>query len=120
MSARTVRTRRPRLLPAALLASGVVVATAATVLAATDPPASPAVQSCGSGREWVTVHPLTEPAGEWRAAAGTSTGTGTAAGTASGLGTITGTEQTQPVGAALTGCVDTSRLPAGTQTDSRG
>lgn len=100
MPARTVRTRRPRLLPAALLASGVVVATAATVLAATDPPASPTVQSCSSGRQWVTVRPQTETAGDWRPAAAGA--------------------QTSAAGAALTGCVDTSRLPADTQTDSRG
>jgi hypothetical protein len=97
MSARSTRTRRPRLVPAALLASGLVVATAATVLAATERPAPVTAQSCGDGREWVIVQPQVITAGSWRAA------------------------DSAPAGASLAGCVDTSRLPAETPTsDARG
>jgi hypothetical protein len=89
------------LLPAALLASGIVVATAVSVLAATDPAGSSSVQSCGSGREWVSVHPQAEPAGAWLPAAGAA--------------------RVPPTGASLTGCVDTDRLPDTSQpTDARG
>jgi hypothetical protein len=74
--------------PAALLASGLVVATAVTVLAATDRPAPATAQSCAAGREWVTVTPQVVTAGDWRV------------------------PDMQPAGASLAGCVDTSQLPA--------
>jgi hypothetical protein len=99
MSPRTTRTRRPRLVPAALLASGLVVATAATVLAAIDRPAPATAQSCADGREWVTVQPLsmTTTTNGWRAA------------------------EIAPAGASLAGCVDTGQLPDQTgQSDPRG
>jgi hypothetical protein len=94
MSPRTTRTRRPRLVPAALLASGLVVATAATVLAATDRPAPATAQSCADGREWVTVEPQVVTAGDWRA------------------------PDVPPAGASLAGCVDTSQLPDQTGTSN--
>jgi hypothetical protein len=84
------------LVPAALLASGLVVAAAATVLTATDPPAPTSVQSCADGREWVTVQPLSLTNG-WRPAAA------------------------PPAGASLAGCVDISQLPEQSQqSDPRG
>jgi hypothetical protein len=86
-------------MPAALLASGLVVAAAVTVLVATGPSAPSTAQSCSAGREWVTVtvQPLVVPAGAWRSA------------------------QPPPAGASLAGCVDTSQLPDTTQTtDARG
>jgi hypothetical protein len=102
MSPRTTRrTRRPRLVPAALLASGLVVATAVTVLAATDPAAPPTAQSCSAGRQWVTVRPLAvTAAGDWRSPQAA---------------------QAPPAGASLAGCVDTSQLPDDSRsTDARG
>jgi hypothetical protein len=101
-----VRTRRPRLLPAALLASALVIGTAVTALAATGSPADAqrTVVTCDNGREWVSVRPAsTTPgaigmAGQWRPATAGSTA---------------------PAGAAaVTGCVDLSQLPP--ETDSRG
>jgi len=69
MSPPATGTRRPRLLPAALLASGLVVATAATVLAATARPERSGTETCGAGREWVTVRPVgATPTDDWQAA----------------------------------------------------
>jgi hypothetical protein len=97
---RPVRTRRPRLLPAALLASALVIGTAVTALAATDSSTQMTVINCTNGRDWVVVRPaaaITE-AGNWRSASG-----------------LTAT----PAGAAaVTGCVDLSHLPE--TTDTRG
>jgi hypothetical protein len=72
--------------PAALLASGLVVATAATVLAATGHSTPATAQSCADGREWVTVYPMVFT-NNWRPVNDAS------------------------AGALLAGCVDTSRLP---------
>jgi hypothetical protein len=97
---RPARTRRPRLLPAALLASALVIGTAVTALAATDAPAQMTVINCTNGRDWVVVRPAATgitQAGQWRSASG-----------------VTAT----PAGATVTGCVDLSHLPE--QTDSRG
>ncbi len=85
MSIRPARTRRPRLLPGAVLASALVVATAGSVLAATNRGHEPAVQACGPGQQWVTVHPVVVLS-EWRPAA------------------------TRSAGPSLAGCLDTSRL----------
>jgi hypothetical protein len=83
--------------PAALLASGLVVATATTVLAAIDHPAPATAQSCAEGREWVTVRPEVITAGDWR------------------------TTGAPPAGASLAGCVDTSQLPEQNRpSDTRG
>jgi hypothetical protein len=99
MSARTTGTRRPRLVPAALLASGLVVASAATVLVAVERPAPATAQSCGDGREWVTVQPEMRTAGDWRPKS----------------------QVADPAGVELAGCVDTSRLPDVTKaSDARG
>lgn len=65
MSPRAVGTRRPRLLPGALVASGLVVATACTVLAATDPARPHTVRSCAGGQEWVTVRPVVVVVSDW-------------------------------------------------------
>ena len=83
MPARAVRTRRPRLLPAALAASALVVLTAGGVLAATDPSAEPAVDACGAGLEYVTVRPVFDTA-DWKPA--------------------------QKAGPPLAGCVDSDEL----------
>ena len=61
------RTRRPRLLPATLLASALVVTTAGGVLAATGRSAPPAADTCSPGTEFVTVRPVFDDA-EWRPA----------------------------------------------------
>ena len=99
MSARTTGTRRPRLVPAALLASGLVVASAATVLVAIERPAPATAQSCAAGREWVTVQPQVQIAGDWRPKA----------------------QVADAAGVELAGCVDTSRLPdVSRATDARG
>jgi hypothetical protein len=96
-----VRTRRPRLLPAALLASALVIGTAVTALAATGSPAGAqlTVVNCDNGREWVSVRPASAGtlglAGQWRSTTATPAGA-----------------------AAVTGCVDLSQLPP--ETDSRG
>jgi hypothetical protein len=55
---RTAPTRRPRLLPAALLASAVVVGTGGGVLLATTGSAKPATDACANGSEYVTVRPV--------------------------------------------------------------
>ena len=78
-------TRRPRLLPGALLASALVVATAGGVLAVTGGSDAPAVEACSSGQEWVTVQPVIVVS-DWFA----------------GKTTVTGP--------TLAGCLDTSRL----------
>lgn len=94
MSVRAAGTRRPRLLPAALLASGLVVATAATALAVTARPDGGSAQSCAAGREWVTVHPIVITA-DWKPA--------------------------RVSGPSLyAGCVDTRQLAPTEQTDARG
>jgi hypothetical protein len=54
---RTARTRRPRLLPAALLASALVVGTGGGVLVATTGSAQ-ATDTCANGSEYVTVRPV--------------------------------------------------------------
>jgi hypothetical protein len=53
-----VRTRRPRLLPAALLASVLVVGTGGGVLIATTSSAQSATDACADGSEYVTVRPV--------------------------------------------------------------
>jgi hypothetical protein len=88
MSPRTTGTRRRRLVPAILLTAGLVVGTAATVLAATDPADGPSMQQCPSDREWVTV---VVPAGWQRPQ------------------TVESTTQTN-TGGSFAACVDTSRL----------
>jgi len=102
MSPRTGPTRRPRLLPAALFASGLVVATAASVLAATNPQDATVpetAQVCADGREWVTVVPSAHD--WWKADAASA--------------------DSPLAGPLLAGCIDTSQLPdAGQPSDSRG
>ena len=65
MPVRAARTRRPRLLPAALIASAVVVGAGAGVLAATGGPAAPAAETCAAGSEYVTVRPVADGS-EWK------------------------------------------------------
>lgn len=77
------RTRRPRLLPAALLASALVVTTAGGVLVATGRSEAPAADTCSAGTEFVTVRPVFDDNG-WRPA-----------------------RQAAPT---LAGCLDTSRI----------
>lgn len=90
-------TRRPRLLPGALLGAGLVVAAAFTVLAATPGPDRPDLQTCGSGREWVTVRPVVVIASDWKP---------------------TTAHADKPT---LAGCVDTEQLdPRPEPTDPRG
>jgi hypothetical protein len=91
-----VSTRRPRLLPSALLASALVVTTAGAVLAATGRSEAPAVGACSPGTEFVTVRPVFDDH-EWRPA--------------------------RPAAPALAGCLETSRIgrPADpTPTNPRG
>lgn len=83
MPTRPFRTRRPRLLPGALLASALMVGVAGGVLAATGRTDAPAVDACAPGSEYVTVRPVFDRS-DWRPA--------------------------QPAGPALAGCLDTSRL----------
>lgn len=83
MPARPFRTRRPRLLPGALLASTLVVAAGGGVLVATGGSSPPAVDACGSGSEFVTVRPVFDPT-DWKPPV--------------------------PAGPVLSGCVDSSRL----------
>jgi hypothetical protein len=52
------RTRRPRLLPAALLASALVVGTGTGVLIATGGSTEPTADACADGSEYVTVRPV--------------------------------------------------------------
>ena len=54
-----VRTRRPRLLPAALLASALVVGAGGGVLVATTGSAQ-ATDTCANGSEFVTVRPVVD------------------------------------------------------------
>ena len=99
-----VGTRRPRLLPGALIASGLIVAAACTTLAVTAGPPRESGQTCATGQQWVTVHPAVVDISQWAPVAGASAGSATAN------------------GPTLAGCLDTSQLPAnpGTRTDSRG
>jgi hypothetical protein len=64
--ARPLRTRRPRLLPAALLASAFVVATGGGVLVATSGSAAPAADACANGSEYVTVRPVMDNSDPWK------------------------------------------------------
>lgn len=82
--ARPIRTRRPRLLPAVLLASTLVVGAGGGVLAATGGGSdAPAADACPAGSEFVTVQPVAADT-EWKPA--------------------------RPAGPALAGCVDSDRL----------
>jgi hypothetical protein len=83
VSTRPPGTRRPRLLPGALLASALVVATAGTVLTATGGSDPPAADTCSPGSAWVTVRPVFDRS-DWRPA--------------------------EPAGPTLAGCLDTSRI----------
>lgn len=83
MPARPARTRRPRLLPAALLASTLVVGAAGGVLAATGGSDAPTPNACADGSEFVTVRPVIEDT-QWKPA--------------------------RTAGPALAGCVDSDRL----------
>jgi hypothetical protein len=83
------RTRRPRLLPAALLASALVVGTGGGVLIATSGSATPAADACGDGSEFVTVRPVMDSADQWKPGV--------------------------PAGPSLTACVDSDRLDKATQ-----
>lgn len=76
-------TRRPRLLPAALLASALVVTTAGGVLAATARSPEPAADACSPGSDFVTVRPVFDDS-DWRPA--------------------------RQAGPPLAGCLDTSRI----------
>lgn len=76
-------TRRPRLLPAALVASALVVTAAGGVLAATGGAEAPAADACSAGSEFVTVRPVFDDA-EWR--------------------------PVRPAAPPLAGCLDTSRI----------
>jgi hypothetical protein len=99
MSARPVGTRRPRLLPGALFASGLVVAAACTALAVTEGPARQSAQTCGTGQEWVEVNQVVVGVSTWEPA------------------------RTAPPAESptLAGCVDRQLVPKpSTRTDSRG
>jgi hypothetical protein len=100
MHARPVgaRTRRPRLLPGALVASGLVVAAAFSTLAATAGPARENVQTCAAGQDWVTVNQVVVGISDWKPARAAAI----------------------PAGPTLAGCVDTGQLGPKRQTDSRG
>ncbi len=84
MPARPARTRRPRLLPAALLASAFVVATGGGVLVATSGSAQPTADACDGGSEYVTVRPVMDNEDPWKPGV--------------------------PAGPTLAGCVDSDRL----------
>jgi hypothetical protein len=62
---RLARTRRPRLLPAALLASALVVGTGGGVLVATTGSAQRTADACADGSEYVTVRPVVDSDG-WK------------------------------------------------------
>jgi hypothetical protein len=79
---RTARTRRPRLLPAALLASALVVGTGGGVLVATTGSAQ-ATDTCANGSEYVTVRPVLDN-DAWKPAL--------------------------PAGPTLTGCLNSAKL----------
>src|SRR4051794_27378550 len=96
MPPRPAGTRRPRLLPSALVASVVVVAAAAGVLTVTAGPEPTSVQTCSSGQEWVTVHPVVVIESDWRPA------------------------ELTPTEPSLAGCVDTGKLTPQQPTDARG
>ena len=55
-----IRTRRPRLLPAALLASALVVGTGGGALIATTGSTQPSADACADGSEYVTVRPVVD------------------------------------------------------------
>jgi hypothetical protein len=96
MSTRPVGTRRPRLLPRALLASGLVVAAACTTLAVTAGPPRQNVQTCPTNQQWVTIEPASIGVTGWESHAG-------------------------PAAPTLAGCVDTRSLPSQPgRADSRG
>jgi hypothetical protein len=78
-----VRTRRPRLLPAALLASALVVGAGGGVLVATSGSDQPAADACADGSEYVTVRPVLDADG-WKPGV--------------------------PAGPTLAGCVNSDRL----------
>lgn len=80
---RPARTRRPRLLPAALIASALVVTTGGGVLAVTSRHPAPAADACSSGSEYVTVRPVFDDTA-WKPGV--------------------------PAGPSMAGCVDSSRL----------
>jgi len=80
---RPVRTRRPRLLPAALLASALVVGAAGGVLAATGGSDQPTADGCAAGSEFVTVRPVLDDT-RWKPGV--------------------------PAGPTLAGCVDSGQL----------
>jgi hypothetical protein len=95
MGAVPLMTRRPRLLPAALLASALVVGAGGGVLVATSGSAQPAADACADGSEYVTVRPVLDADG-WKPAI--------------------------PAGPSLAGCINTDRLDkaADTATNPRG
>jgi hypothetical protein len=78
-----MRTRRPRLLPAALLASTLVVTAAGGVLLVTGRSEAPAADACSAGTEFVTVRPVFDD-NDWKPA--------------------------RPAAPALAGCLDTSKI----------
>ena len=78
------RTSRPRLLPAALIASAFVVAAGGGVLVATGGPAQPTADACADGSEYVTVRPVLDSSDPWKPGV--------------------------PSGPALAGCVDSDQL----------
>ena len=84
-----VRTRRPRLLPAALLASVLVVGTGSGVLIATGGSAEPTADACADGSEYVTVRPVLDSEG-WKPGV--------------------------PAGPTLAGCVNSAKLDKAAQT----
>jgi hypothetical protein len=84
---RPARTRRPRLLPAALAASAVVVLSAGGVLVATGGSDAPTADACASGSEFVTVQPVFDD---------------------------TAWKPVRAAGPTLAGCVDSDRLDRAT------
>ena len=84
MPARFLRTRRPRLLPAALIASAFVVATGGGVLVATGGSPQPTADACADGSEYVTVRPVLDSSDPWKPGV--------------------------PSGPTLAGCVDSDKL----------
>ena len=83
MPVRSPRTRRPRLLPAALLASALVVGTGGGVLAATTSSSAHTPDTCADGSEYVTVKPVVDN-DSWKPA--------------------------MPAGPTLAGCVNSAQL----------
>jgi hypothetical protein len=81
-------TRRPRLLPAALLASALVVGAGGGVLIVTSGSAQPAVDACANGSEYVTVRPVVDSEA-WKPGV--------------------------PAGPSLAGCVNSARLDKAAQ-----